>query len=52
MQILPCFQNAANALARVIALAYEPSRKLTDPPREDVVRLLAEALQCAYEANV
>jgi hypothetical protein len=51
MKILPTFQNEAEALARIIALAYEPARKLTDPPRDDVVRLLAEALQSAYEAN-
>lgn len=51
IEILPCFLSEADALARIIALAYEPQRKLTDPPREDVVRLLGEALQCAYEAG-
>jgi hypothetical protein len=51
MKILACFQKEAEALARIIALAYDPARKLTDPPREDVVRVIAEALQSAYEAN-
>ena len=51
MYILPAFRSEAEALARIIALAYEPHRKLTDAPRPDVVRLLAEALQCAYEAR-
>jgi hypothetical protein len=51
MEILPVFQNEADALARIIALAYEPSRKLTDTPRSDIVKLLAEALQSAYESR-
>jgi hypothetical protein len=49
MTILPSFLSEADALARIIALTYEPQRKLTDPPRPDVVRLLGEALQSAYE---
>ena len=51
VRVLPSFQSEADALARIIALVYEPQRKLTDPPRGDVVRLLAEALQSAYEAK-
>jgi hypothetical protein len=50
-EVLPSFLSEADALARIIALAYEPGRKLTDPPAEEVVRLLGEALQCAYEAG-
>lgn len=66
MEILPEFQSEADALARIIALvqalaaektlpaikvAYEPTRKLGDPAPEAVVRLIAEALQSAYEAG-
>ena len=51
IEILPSFQAEADALARIIALAYQPQRKLTDPPDENVVRLIGEALQCAYEAG-
>ncbi len=50
-EILPNFENEADALARIIALDYDPLRKLTDPPPAEVVRLLGEALQCAYEAG-
>lgn len=54
IEILPSFQAEADALARIIALAYDPHHKLFSdppPPHEDVVRLLGEALQCAYEAG-
>jgi len=51
IEILPSFQNEAEALARIIALSYEPQRTLTDAPDQDIVRLLGEALQCAYEAG-
>jgi hypothetical protein len=51
MKINESFQREAEALARIIALAYDPKRKLSDPPRQDVVRLLAEALQSAWEAG-
>lgn len=51
MEILPWFQSEADALARIIALAFEPTRKLVDPAPKAVVRLIAEALQSAYEAD-
>ena len=51
MKILASFQNEADALARIIALHYEPARQLTDAPDPSIVRLIAEALQCAYEAG-
>ena len=51
IEILPTFLSEADALARIIALANDPQRKLTDPPDADIVRLLGEALQCAFEAG-
>ena len=51
IEILPSFLSEADALARIIALAHDPQRKLTDPPDADVVRLIGEALQCAYDAG-
>jgi hypothetical protein len=51
MKILESFQQEAEALTRIIALHYKPDTKLTDPPDPDVVRLIAEALQCAYDAD-
>ena len=46
IEVLPSFQSDADALARLI---YELG--LTDPPNQEVVRCLGEALQCAYEAG-
>ena len=51
MKILDCFEEEAEALARIIGLAFDPTLKLTNSPPEEVVRLIAEALQSAYEAN-
>jgi len=51
IEVLPRFLSEADTLARLIAHTYEPQRKLTDPPDPNVVRLLGEALQCAYEAG-
>jgi hypothetical protein len=41
MKILPRFRSEPGALAWIITLSFEPMRKLTDPPREDLIRLLA-----------
>ncbi len=45
----PKFVSEAESMTRLIALAYDPKLQLTDSPNPDVVRLIGEALQCAYE---
>jgi len=45
---MPSFQGEADALARVIALAFDVHRNLETPAEPDVVRLLTEALEHAW----
>jgi hypothetical protein len=53
MEPLECFKSEADSLARIIRLSYKPEVSMFDTPAEpDVVRLLAEALQSAYESGM
>jgi hypothetical protein len=45
---MPSFQSEADALARILALAFDVSRDLQTPAEPDVVRLLTEALEHAW----
>jgi hypothetical protein len=45
---MPSFAAEANALARVVALAFDTHRNLETPAEPDVVRLLTEALEHAW----
>jgi len=45
---MPSFQQEADALARILALAFDAARDLTTPAEPDVVRLLTEALEHAW----
>ena len=45
---MPSFASEADALARVIALAFDVARDLQTPAEPDVVRLLTEALEHAW----
>jgi len=47
----PSFLEEANALARILALAFDPTRDLHTPAEPDVVRLLVEALDHAFLAG-
>ncbi len=52
MVVLDIFKQEAEALARMIAMRLNPARyDLTSDAPEDVVRLIGEALQSAYEVN-
>jgi hypothetical protein len=52
---VPSFLEEANALARVLALAFDAAhahmRDLNTPAEPDVVRLLVDALEHAYLAG-
>lgn len=50
-EFLPSFLAEADALARVIALAFDGARDLDTPAEPDVARLLLEALEHAYLAG-
>jgi hypothetical protein len=45
---MPSFAAEANALARILALAFDGHRNLETPAEPDVVRLLTEALEHAW----
>jgi len=45
---VPSFLQEADALARILALAFDAARDLQTPAEPDVVRLLIEALEHAY----
>jgi len=47
----PSFLEEADALARILALAFDPTRDLSTPAEPDVVRLLVEALEHAWLAG-
>lgn len=48
---MPSFAQEADALARILALAFDVSRDLQTPAEPDVTRLLIEALEHAYLAG-
>ena len=48
---MPSFQEEAQALARILAQAFDPAWHSLDPAEPDVVRLLTEALEHAYLAG-
>jgi hypothetical protein len=50
-EFIPSFAAEANALARIIALAFDATRDLTTPAEPDVARLINEALEHAYLAG-
>ena len=50
-EFLPSFAEEADALARVIALAFDATRDLRTPAEPDVSRLINEALEHAYLAG-
>jgi hypothetical protein len=45
---MPSFQEEADALARILALAFDAGRDLQTPAEPDVVRLITEALEHAW----
>ena len=45
---MPSFQAEADALARILALAFDAARNLETPAEPDVVRLLVEAMEHAW----
>jgi len=45
---MPSFLQEADALARILALAFDVTRDLNTPAEPDVRRLLVEALEHAY----
>lgn len=49
---LECFKSEADSLCRIIRLRYRPDLSMYHVPADfDAVRLLAEALQAAYESG-
>ena len=50
-EFVPSFLAEADALARVIALAFDVTRDLTTPAEPDVTRLINEALEHAFLAG-
>jgi len=48
---IPSFLAEAEALARVLAQAFDPAWESLDPAEPDVVRLLTEALEHAWLAG-
>ena len=50
-EFVPSFAGEADALARILALAFDLTRNLQTPAEPDVVRLLTEALEHAYLAG-
>ena len=49
--LIPSFSAEADALARVIALAFDATRNLQTPAEPDVARLINEALEHAFLAG-
>lgn len=45
---MPSFQAEAEALARILAQAFDPAWHSLNPAEPDVVRLLVEALEHAW----
>jgi len=48
---MPSFQEEAAALARVLAQAFDPAWHSLDPAEPDVIRLLVQALENAWQVG-